>query len=347
MAGCEKPLIAVTDKDSEEDHPELNTPNPGSSTPPIPGSPTPPTPPNPGSKNTTWYVSAGGNDSSSGTEPAAPLGSVQAALTRIKSIYRNGKWPAGESAVIVISGTITGSGVFGSNKALVDISGKGNYPPIILTGDPLLKGVLDANRTPTNDGRVLYIANNKVTLSSNLTLTGGYTLWGGGVLVGTPGSESGGEFVIAGGEISGNTSQNGGGVMVYKGTMTMTAGVIKNNTIAEYNTVLGAGGGVFLSEGTSFTMSDGTISENGGPKADTGGGVFINGKAKFTMAGGEILKNSSISGGGVYVAGYGKFFMDGGTIRGNTSTAASGGVYVSVYSTEFVQTGGTISGNTP
>jgi hypothetical protein len=299
-------------------------------------------------QDSTWYVSSNGNDSGAGTDSSKPLASVQAALAKIRSAYRSGKWKAGESAVIVINGTITGSGSFGSNESMVDISGAGNYPPIILKGDPVNGGVLNANRSRTNEGRVLYIANNTVTLGDNLTLTGGYKLWGGAVCVGSPGSASHGEFIMAGGEISGNTASLGGGVLLYKGNMIMTGGTIKNNlTTDSYSNVMGSGGGVFLGEDNSFTMTGGTISGNGGPATDNGGGVLVNGKALFTMKGGEILNNSAVTyGGGVHVSPYGNFILSGGTISGNTS-AANGGVYVSPYSANFTQTGGTVSGNTP
>ncbi|MDR0689304.1 MAG: hypothetical protein LBG08_03425 [Spirochaetaceae bacterium] len=278
-------------------------------------------------------------------DPAKPLASVQTALNRIKTIYRGRKWPAGESAVIVVSGRISGSG---SGMSMVDVSGAGNYPPIILKGDPLQKGVLDAKRSSSNEGRVLYIGNNKVTLGDNLTLTGGYTVWGGGVLVGIAGSESAGEFVMAGGEITGNAAQTGGGVMVFKGSMTMTGGIIHNNTNTDYSKVPGEGGGVYVNEYTSFALSDGTIRENGGAKTAAGGGVGVNGMGLFTMTGGEILNNSATqNGGGVRVSGYGQFIMSDGTISGNTSGIEGGGVSVSVYGGIFTPTGGTVSGNTP
>ena len=304
----------------------------------------------PGSKSpsaTTWYVSASGTNSNSGTEGTKPLASVQTALGRIRAAYRGGKWPAGESAVIVVSGRISASGSLGYNMSMVDVSGAGNYPPIILKGDPLLKGVLDARRNSANEGRVLYIGNNKVTLGDDLTLTWGHTVWGGGVLIGTAGSDSAGEFVMAGGEISGNAGQVGGGVMVYKGRMTMTGGIIRNNTSTTYSNMRGDGGGVFINEYTSFIMSGGTISENGGVNTENGGGVFVNGTGLFTMTGGEILNNSAAqNGGGVRVSGYGEFIMSGGTVSGNTSNV-DGGISVSKYGGIFTPTGGTVSGNKP
>jgi hypothetical protein len=248
----------------------------------------------------------------------------------------------------VVSGTITASGSFNSNQAMIDISGAGNYPPIILEGDPVNKGMLNANRSRTNEGRVLYIANNKVTLGDNLTLTGGYTLWGGAVCVGTHGADSQGEFIMAGGEISGNTAAVGGGVMIYKGKMTMTGGAIKNNAATnKYSKVGGIGGGVYVNEDTTVTMSGGIISGNGGTETADGGGVAVNGNGLFTLTGGDILNNESAEyGGGVHISPLGAFTMSGGTITGNVS-ADGGGVFKSSYDAVFNHSGGTVSGNTP
>jgi hypothetical protein len=276
------------------------------------------------------------------------MASVEAALARIKSAYRSGRWPAGKSAVIVIRGTITASGSFGPNQAMIDISGAGSYPPVILEGDPVNKGVLNAGRSRNREGRVLYIAHNTVTLGNNLTLTGGYTLWGGAVCVGTHGVSSRGKFIMTGGEISGNTASLGGGVLLYKGAMTMTGGEIKNNvTTKSYRNVMGIGGGVYVGEDNSFTMSGGTIRGNGGAETADGGGVAVNGKGLFNMTGGDILNNqSSVHGGGVHISPLGRFVMSGGTIIGNAS-AADGGVHVSSYGAIFTQSGGTVRGNTP
>jgi hypothetical protein len=295
------------------------------------------------------YVAADGRDSNPGTAPEEPLASVSRALSLIKASYRQGNWQPGQSAVIRISGTLSAQGSFGANKSMIDISGAGNYPPLILEGDPLTGGVLNAGRTLTNQGRVLYIANNKVTLGSNLTLTGGNELWGGAVLIGAPGTPSEGEFLMNGGEISGNFGYAGSAVMVYKGSFEMTGGTIKNNYNEPGGTSAGIGGGVCVESYTVFTLSGGTISANGGNNTASGGGVAVNGLARFIMTGGEISANTvSDQGGGVSVSPYGEFEMSGGNITGNTAGSKGGGVYAATaFSAQFIQTGGIISGNLP
>jgi hypothetical protein len=310
-----------------------------------PQQPPPPSPSMPQSR--VWYVSANGNNANSGVASSSPLASVQSALAKIRTIYRSGNWPAGESAVIVISGRIIASGSLGANETMIEIAGTGNYPPIVLQGDPVTGGILDVNRKKGEDGQVLLITNNKVTLGENLTLTGGNQLWGGAVRIGAHGFESEGEFIMAGGEISGNTGASGGAVIIYKGSMTMTGGAIKNNHNDYYNGV-GEGGGIYVGDYTTFTMTGGIIESNGGdPKAGKGGGIFVNGMGTATMSGGEIRGNEALTqGGGVYIAPYGVFNMSDGMITGNKSSEG-GGVYKSRYGGIFNQTGGTITGNTP
>lgn len=155
--------------------------------------------------------------------------------------------------------------------------------------------------------------------------------------------ESGGAtFILEGGSITGNTaSTGGGGVAVGVGNhFIMTGGNITDNT-SEW----GNGVGVNISRDATFTMSDGTISNNKGTSDEdiNGGGVSVNGT--FTMTGGAITGNeASLRGGGVYFIS-GTFTMSGGTISDNTTTNDSGGgVYVG--RGNFTMNGGTITGNT-
>ena len=82
-------------------------------------------------------------------------------------------------------------------------------------------------------------------------------------------------------------------------------------------------------------MEDGTISGN---TASLGGGVFVDQNGSFTMTEGTISGNTASLGGGVYAYG-GTFAMNGGTIDGN-SASDSVGVYLINSSSKFTLNGG-------
>ncbi|MDR0383377.1 MAG: hypothetical protein LBH50_05265, partial [Spirochaetaceae bacterium] len=262
-----------------------------------------------------------------------------------KALYRSGKWPSGASARIVISGTIKGSGKYSNaTGSMIEVSGVGNYPPIVIEGAPGTGGTLDANlggnTNPNEKGRVLYIGNNKVTLGNNLVLTGGKTLWGGAVCVGTHGNVSDGDLVLAGAEITGNRGKVGGGVNVYKGRMSMTGGAIRNNSNESGDPGASQGGGIYLEPDTVLDLSGGTIEGNGNANTDNGGGVYLNGRARAVMTGGKIINNNSKeSGGGVYT--YGEFEMRDGIIKDNNS-GKDNDVGVGPFMGKFIHTGGTV-----
>jgi predicted outer membrane repeat protein len=130
------------------------------------------------------------------------------------------------------------------------------------------------------------------------------------------------------GTISGNTSNQGGGIYVESGTFIMRGGVINENTCSPGGDNGGNGGGVYV-EGT-FTMSGGTISGNTASSnfnGGDGGGVFVRGT--FTMSGGDISGNTANHNGGGVQAN--TFTMSGGTISGNTAKRVGGGVSAGIF----------------
>ena len=110
-------------------------------------------------------------------------------------------------------------------------------------------------------------------------------------------------------------------VRVNGGTLIMNSGsgIIGDNTDMRFS----AESGVYVDDGGTFTMNDGTISGNSARVS--GGGVHVANGATFTMKGGLIEFNTCfVAGGGVYVAGLninglvpGNFTKTGGTIRNN------------------------------
>ena len=122
--------------------------------------------------------------------------------------------------------------------------------------------------------------------STGGVLTGGSGSKGGGVYVG-----GGGTFTMTGGSIAGNTAESGGGVYVDEGgTFTMEDGSINNNQVTS-----GGGGGVMVNKG-SFTLSGGSITGNT-TNSDTfgyGGGVCLYGT--FYLSGDSIIQNNTKAG---------------------------------------------------
>jgi hypothetical protein len=130
---------------------------------------------------------------------------------------------------------------------------------------------------------------------------------------------SGGMFIMSGGEISGNSvgiAHGGGGVRVYgNGVFNLVGGKVSNNTAT-------VGGGAYV-DGV-FVMSGGEISGNTAVYA--GGGVWVN-YGSFSLSGGEVFGNTvSNNGGGLYNA-YGTLNLSDGEVFGNTAKNDGGGVH--------------------
>ena len=161
--------------------------------------------------------------------------------------------------------------------------------------------------------------------------------YGGGVYLDGSSEGSYSTFTMHGGAVRGNKSTgNGGGVYVYDGcTFTMSdSAEVRGNKISgseSSNTSNGHGGGVYVVNGT-FTMNGGAVSGNSAVK--NGGGVYVNatisGSAAFTMNGSaEVCGNSTEKdGGGVYVYHNKVTFTMDGGAVSGNSAASGGGVYM-------------------
>ena len=164
-------------------------------------------------------------------------------------------------------------------------------------------------------------------------------------------SNSGAEFTMTQGEISGNTCKNG---TIYQagGTMTLAGGSITGNTCTE------SGGGVYQNGGSSLLLGNTHASQDvviSGNKAVNGAGWYINGgnclmrggnitgnkatkrgggvcqsNGTLTVNGGDITTNNAPEGGGLCHSG-GTFNFQGGGLYGNIATGDDGGN--DVYST--------------
>jgi uncharacterized repeat protein (TIGR02543 family) len=190
-------------------------------------------------------------------------------------------------------------------------------------------GTVERTVSLTTLGSLFTVGNGvTLTLGNNVSLQGRNNNTASLVKV-----NSGGTLVMNdGSKIYGNSnsSGNGGGAYVADGgTWTMTGGEISGNTTTN-------GGGVYVSSNGTFTQSGGTISSN---SASAGGGVYA--YNTFTMSGGAISGNSASQYGGGVLSN-GTFTMSGGAVSGNTASYSGGGVYTSG---TFTMSGGAISGN--
>ena len=229
-------------------------------------------------------------------------------------------------AVYVIDGSFTQTG----NTAITDCSTFEN-----------------AAFTNCGYGGAVYVAKGTYTLQSG-SVTNNSATQNGIIYIA---NNSGAEFTMTKGEISGNTCKNG---TIYQagGTMTLAGGNITGNTCTE------SGGGVYQNGGSSLLLGNTNASQDvviSGNKAVNGAGWYINGgnclmrggnitgnkatkrgggvcqsNGTLTVNGGDITTNNAPEGGGLCHSG-GTFNFQGGGLYGNIATGDGGGN--DVYST--------------
>ena len=177
------------------------------------------------------------------------------------------------------------------------------------------------------------------------TITHSADVYGRGVRLGD--SSSTGDFIMYGGEISGNridisahsaAAGDGAGVDSQQSDFTMYGGKITNNHVIKGSN--NEGGGVNMHTGGTFTMYGGEISGNA--CSDTGGGVISAG-TYLKLYGGTISNNTADKRGGGVFTNMTLTISDGITITGNKSEQG-GGIYT--YDEDITINGGNITGNT-
>ena len=259
---------------------------------------------------------------------------------------------AGSGAVNIVdkaSSFLMSGGEISGNTAKQDAGGVSNLGTFTMSG-----GKISGNEASGSAGGVF---NRDRGMSFTMTggeISGNKALkhFGGGVFHGV-----GVTFTLSGGEISDNTAPKEGGGIYSWGTIIMTGGNISGNTGKN-------GGGVYNSKAGTFTMSGGEISGNkatdrsggvqnfgtftlsggnisGNTASNSCGGVYNSNSGTFTLKGGTISDNTAKNGGGVL--NFGKFTMTAGNISGNTARGDGGGVYHDTRT--FTMSGGNISGN--
>ena len=253
-------------------------------------------------------------------------------------IYRTGANTSSLTGMFIIQNggnlTIKGNDTF--NLTLDGAATPGNMQPLVRVEDggnfTLAGGGILTNNTADYGGGVYVGSGGTFTMSGGI-LTNNTADYGGGVYVHYDTSDTGGgvcmfggTFTMSGGKISSNTADDGGGVYMFGGTFTMSDNAAISGNTADYG-----GGGVYVSVGSTFEMSGGTISGNAASgstapspsSSGCGGGVYLQG-GTFTMSGGKISSNTADYGGGGVFMFPGTFKMSGGKISSNTADVGGG-----------------------
>ena len=145
-----------------------------------------------------------------------------------------------------------------------------------------------AHNDARNNGGGIYVSSGTLTMADGTITDNTATISGGGVYLSGTISASG-TFTMTGGTITGNTANNGGGVYVSgNSTFNQESGVISTNAARK-------GGGVYISSsGSSFNLTDGTITGNTADLGNNGkgGGVFLN-DGVFAISGGPAVTGNT------------------------------------------------------
>ena len=171
---------------------------------------------------------------------------------------------------------------------------------------------------PTLDGKlrgtVLTIGSGITVTVNKLTITGGKSIFGGGI-------DNSGTLTVNDSRITGNVGHNtgdGGGIF-NGGTLTLDSSRVAGNTTNTY------GGGIYNDFGT-VALNDGSSITDNTALGHFGGGVFNYG-GTLTLDSSSITGDTAGSdGGGIYNVGV-VTLKDGSTMTGNTAGSDGGGIY--------------------
>lgn len=247
-------------------------------------------------------------------------------VTKNKGGYGGGACAANRGKIIFKSGTFSnntavnnGGGMYISTNSILDMYGG------TITGNNVEKdtgGGLYGLRSTMNlyGGTVSY---NKSKVGGGGIMVAGATLnlKGANVLYNTALSDSGKGGTGGGVRTNCQTVTKNGVKTEYKAKINMTAGTIKGNECG-----YGGGGVLVNGVGASMEMSGGVICDN--ISRDLGGGLYVSNQTTFTMTGGEVCRNkASGDGGGFWLAKNTTHSMANAKIYENTAGKKAGAVY--------------------
>lgn len=310
-----------------------------------------------GTLSTVYLNGTNGNDSNTGTSANSAVKTVEKALALVKpggTVYISGtvtvsdtqNWDVDSQVTLKRYSSFTGpliTVVEGGNLTLsnITINGGSSKPSDsnIATNSTYASGsakaplivVNTSGRLTLQGGVVLEYNSNQPTISSNKFVENGYVGLGGAVYCN-------GSLTMNGGLIQYCEAQCGGGVYVENGSFYLNGGTIDHNyarDIVSYrnrveNYHKNAGGGVYVGDNATMTMTGGLISYN--QSSREGGGISLGWLNRsnnagiepyittFTMNGGTLDHNYAVStGGGLNITAGRQAFINAGYITYNTA----------------------------
>ena len=266
-------------------------------------------------------------------------------------------WTSAGNACVVIKGSksVTGSKpVFNMHGGVIEKCSRAVMADSGATFN--MSGGEIRNCVSMNDGGGLYADNSTINITGG-TISGCEGRWGGGLyatnsskitITGgtisecTAGMGAGGglyatnssEITISGSTISGCEAGTGGGLYADKSTVTISGGAI-----SECSATINNGGGLYATNSSKITISDGIIS---GCEGVLGCGLYATNSSEITISGGTISGCTGLRGGGLY-ANNSTVTITGGTIS-RCKVGAGGGLFAT-NSSKITIRGGTIKDN--
>jgi predicted outer membrane repeat protein len=238
-------------------------------------------------------------------------------------IYNNAESsPVVTNVVISGNASATGGGVFNFNDS------RPVFDQVTITGNaaargagmanqntqPILRNTTISNNIANIDGGGIYNTTQVTLELTNVKIQNNKAQFGGGVRMFRS------TLTFTGGEISGNEARNyGGGMYLDGGNLTISGVTISNNKTVTY-----AGGGIYNVSAGELRISNSTISGN--YSRQQGGGIYTATTTVTLLNNVTFTSNEAYnSGGGIYYGGVSaSSSISNATFRGNKSSAGGG-----------------------
>jgi CSLREA domain-containing protein len=117
----------------------------------------------------------------------------------------------------------------------------------------------------------------------------------------------------------GHADMTGGGISAGATTVTLTRCRVSDNWSSYF------GGGILVSDASTLTLIDSTVSDNATGPLGLGGGIAADDASTIVLVGSTVAGNSSSDGGGLFVW-KGHLSLTNSTVSGNTAISDGGGI---------------------